>query len=92
MKGKASMKAIVIKQNERVLFVAKIDEITTKQFLDLQRDVTKTWLDKDLKVVALQNHIIDLEENIKKLQNQVKDLYHQIAIDRGEEEPEGEQE
>lgn len=86
------MKAIVIKQNERVLFVAKIDEITTKQFLDLQRDVTKTWLDKDLKVVALQNHIIDLEENIKKLQNQVKDLYHQIAIDRGEEEPEGEQE
>lgn len=92
MKGKASMKAIVIKQNEKVLFVAKIDEITTKQFLDLQRDVTKTLLDKDLKVVALQNHIVDLEENVKQLQNQVKDLYHQIAIDRGEEEPEGEQE
>lgn len=86
------MKAIVIKHNERVLFVAKIDEITTKQFLDLQRDVTKTWLDKDLKVVALQNHIIELEENVKRLQAQVEDLYHQIAIDRGEEEPEGEQE
>ena len=86
------MKAIIIKHNEKVLFVAKIDDITTKQFLDLQKSAAQTLLEKDIKVASLQNHIIDLEENVKELQNQVKDLYHQIAIDRGEEEPEGERE
>jgi len=86
------MKSIIIKQNEKVLFVAKIDDITTKQFLDLQKDAAQTLLEKDMKVTSLQNHIIDLEENVKQLKAQVEDLYHQIAIDRGEEEPKGEQE
>lgn len=86
------MKVILIKYKDKPIVVEQVCDLTTKQFLDLKREVAKTWLDKDLKVVALQNHIIDLEENVKRLQAQVEDLYHQIAIDRGEEEPEGEQE
>ena len=86
------MKAIIIKHNEKVLFVAKVDDITTKQFLELQKSAAQTLLEKDIKIASLQNHIVDLEENINQLKAKVEDLYHQIAIDRGEEEPEGEQE
>ena len=86
------MKAIIIKSNNKVIGVSKIDEITTKQFLDLQRDVAKTWGDKDEQVIALKNEVSRLGEYAKELEAKINYLGKQIAIDRGEIDADSEEE
>ena len=81
------MKAIIIKFADKPVIVEQINDLTTKQFIELQKeaeqvkqDINKSFNDNVLKRIS------DLENEVALLKKQVQDLYHQIAIDRGEEE------
>lgn len=86
------MNAIIIKVNEKVIGVSKIVEIPQKDFIELQKEVQHNWLEKDVKVAQLENHIIDLQEYAKELEAKINYLGKQIAIDRGEIEEDSEEE
>ena len=78
------MKAIIIKINGKVIGISKIAEIPQKDFIELQKEVVKTWRDKDERVIALENEVSRLGEYTKELEAKINYLGKQIAIDRGE--------
>ena len=78
------MKAIIIKINGKVIGISKISEIPQKDFIELQKEVVKTWRDKDERVIALENEVSRLGEYTKELEAKINYLGKQIAIDRGE--------
>ena len=86
------MNAIIIKVNEKVICVSKIVEIPQRDFIELTKEVQHNWLEKDIKVAKLENHIIDLQEYTKELESKINYLGKQIAIDRGEIDEDSEEE
>lgn len=86
------MKAIIIKINEKVIGVSKIVEIPQKDFIELTKEVAKTWQDKDEQVITLENEVSRLGEYTKELEVKINYLGKQIAIDRGEIEEDSEEE
>ena len=78
------MKAIIIKANEKVIGISKIVEMPHKDFIDLTKEVAKTWGDKDKQVIALKHEVSRLGEYTKELEAKINYLGKQIAIDRGE--------
>ena len=78
------MKIIEFKLNDKLVFCEQFRDLTTAQYLEKQKEVIKFWQDKDAKIQFLMDKITMLEAR-------TLDLYHQIAIDRGEEEPDNEE-
>ena len=78
------MKAIIIKVNDKVIAVSQITEVTSKHYLDLQREAQKTLAKKDEQIVYLENELSKATSNIEELTKKVNYLGKQIAIDRGE--------
>lgn len=86
------MKVIEFKLNGKLILCESVKEITTAEFLKKQKEVVKNWEEKDKQVIALESEVSALKQICGEQEEKINDLYHQIAIDRGEEEPEGEQE
>lgn len=89
------MKAIVIKLNDKVIAVHSLSDVSTKQFLDLEKEAKKTLKEYQSlfehqidRIKQLEEHNEKLELKCEKLEETCKDLYHQIAVDRGEEDEE----
>ena len=89
------MKALVIKLNNKVIAVQSLSDVSTKQFLDLEKEAKKTLKEYQSlfehqidRIKQLEEHNEKLESRCEKLEETCKDLYHQIAVDRGEEESE----
>ena len=80
------MKVIELKLNNKLILCQQVKDITVKDFNDKQQEVLKAWQEKDQQIVSLQNEISSLKSHKTELDSQIADLYHQIAIDRGEEE------
>lgn len=80
------MNAIIIKANGKVIGISKIVDIPQKQFIELSKEVAKTWDEKDKKILSLKNEITYLQAKLEEHETKIADLYHQIAVDRGEEE------
>ena len=80
------MKAIIVKLNDKIVLCEQVKEITTKQFLDLQKEAKKTIEEKDHKVLMLENHIMELYENLKEANERINNLQHQINVITGVEE------
>ena len=80
------MKAIIIKLNDKIVLCEQVKEITTKQFLDLQKEAKKTIEEKDHRVLMLENHIMELYENLKEANEKIDNLQHQINVITGVEE------
>ena len=59
-------------------------EIPQKDFIELTKEVAKTWRDKDEQVIALENEVSRLGEYTEELNAKINYLGKQIAIDRGE--------
>lgn len=95
MKGLNDMKAIVIKLNNKVIAVQSLSDVSTKQFLDLEKEAKKTLKEYQSlfehqidRIKQLEEHNEKLELRCVKLEETCRDLYHQIAVDRGEEDEE----
>ena len=89
------MKAIVIKLNNKVIAVQSLSDVSTKQFLDLEKEAKKTLKEYQSlfehqidRIKQLEEHNEKLELKCEKLEEICRDLYHQIAVDRGEEDEE----
>lgn len=80
------MKVIIIKVNDKVIGVSKINDITTKKFLELEKEVVENWKTKDEEVVRLTDRVSKLEKQLGNALEHISKLYHEIAVDRGEEE------
>ena len=80
------MKAIIVKLNDKIVLCEQVKEITTKQFLDLQKEAKKTIEEKDHQVLMLENHIMELYENLKEANKKIDNLQHQINVITGVEE------
>lgn len=80
------MKVIELKLNDKLVLCQQVKEITIKEFSDKQKEIEKTWQEKDEKILLLQNEVSLLKSHQNELDSQIADLYHQIAVDRGEEE------
>jgi len=78
------MNAIIIKINDKVIGVSKINDITIKKFLDLEKEVAENWQKKDEKILNLKNEIAFLKAYTSELNAKINYLGRQIAIDRGE--------
>lgn len=80
------MKAILIKYNDKVIAVEQLSDLTTKQFLDLKKEAKKTVEEKDNRILALENHISELYENLEETNAKIDNLQHQINVITGIEE------
>lgn len=86
------MKAIVVKINDKPVIVSQIYELTTKQFLELQRESQKVVRSYENQHENDLTRIQELEELCEKLTKKINYLGKQIAIDRGEIEEDDENE
>lgn len=80
------MKAIIIKANDKVIGVAQISEVSTKEYLELQREAEKVIKEKDAKVNELSKMLTEAKRDIVSLTETCKSLQHQINVITGEEE------
>jgi len=78
------MKVIEFKLNDKLILCESVKEITTAEFLKKQKEVVKNWEERDEQVIALNNEIAVLKRICGEQEEKIKDLYLQIAIDRGE--------
>ena len=89
MKGLNDMKAIVIKDSQdRVLYCVALTELSTKKFLELEKEAKQTQASNDKEALHWKKRGIDAENNIQKLFTECSKLRHEIAVDRGEEDEE----
>ena len=83
------MKAIVIKDSQdRVLYCVALTELSTKKFLELEKEAKQTQASNDLDATHWKGRVIDAENNIQELFTECSKLRHEIAVDRGEEDEE----
>lgn len=80
------MNAIIIKANGQVIGISKIVDIPQIQFAELEKEAKRNWEKKDLEIKGLKNKIEKLEGDLKVVNEHISKLYHEIAVDRGEEE------
>ena len=86
------MKSIIIKSNEKVVAVAQVADISTKQYLEFQKESHKLIKEKDEQINFLTEHLAKCEVDIEELTKKCNYLAKQIAIDRGEIEEDDESE
>lgn len=86
------MKTIVVKINDKPVVVSQICELTTKQFLELQRESQKVVRSYENQHENDLTRIQELEELCEELTKKINYLGKQIAIDRGEIEEDDENE
>ena len=78
------MKAIIIKINDKVVACEQLSELTSKQFLDLQKEAKINCENSEQEKTHWKKRILDLENQVQDLINECSNLRHEIAIDRGE--------
>lgn len=84
------MKAIIIKINDKVVACEQLSELTSKQFLDLRKEAHDNEETNKLEIAKLLKRISDLELGLTNANQEIENLKHEIAIDRGEEDEFGE--
>ena len=85
------MKAIVIKINDKPLFVSQICDLSTKQFLDLKGECEKVHQTYEEQHELDLTRIRTLESRCDALNERIENLQHQINIITGVEESEEEE-
>lgn len=86
------MKAIIIKIHETPFYVEQMRDISTTEYLKLQKQAEEHRFKEESIRAEYYNRICKLEKRCEELEKECKRLMHEIKVDRGEEEPEGEQE
>jgi len=78
------MNVIIIKVNDKVIGISKINDIPQSRVAELEKEIAINWAKKDEQVVALENEVSKLGEYCEELNQKINYLGKQIAIDRGE--------
>lgn len=86
------MKAIIIKYKDKPIVVEQLSDLTTKQFLDLKKEIAKNIKSYELFLEHELDRISQLEEHVQKLEEKCELLQHQINVITGIEEESEEQE
>lgn len=80
------MKAIVIKDSQnRVLYCVALTELSTKKFLELEKEAKQTQESNDKDATHWKGRVLDSQNDIQELFTECSKLRHEIAVDRGEE-------
>ena len=80
------MKALLIKINDKVVCCEQLSDITTKQFLEYQKEVKKNWNSKDAEIKKLQNELAIAQADLVSISKRCDNLQHQINVITGVEE------